>query len=65
MLYRIKKPFFRFRMKGFGVRQQKVNELVQSLREDGVLAFQGRQQQVQAWRNPFIVKVPIAFMDVG
>jgi len=56
---KLKKPFIRFRMKGFGVRKlRKMIDLVQGLQEDGALACQRRQQQVHAWHTPFISRIP-------
>ncbi len=46
-------------MKGFGVRKlRKVIDSVQGLQEDGVLACQRGQQQVEARHTPFISRIP-------
>jgi hypothetical protein len=61
----IKKPFIRLRMKGFGVRKKNGSISVQDLREDGMLAYQWRRQQEQAWYTPFIFKDLLEFKDIS
>jgi hypothetical protein len=59
----IKKALHPFSNEGLWVRKQiKVSNSVQGLQKNGVLAYQSRQQQVQAWHTPLIIKVSLEFI---